>query len=458
MALEAPQDGIDSKWLAREIGRGGSSAITARCAELIRSGVLAPGSRLPTVKAVAEDLGVGAGQIATAWASLRLSGLIETRRRGGTVVAGQAARTPRTTSGEPRTWARTDLIRGVADPALLPDLAPALLDGLRAEYLHDARRELCSPVLRTAVEPTWPFPAKSWLAVNGATEGALLAVAAAARERPIIAIEEPVSARILFALGPLALKLLPIPCDDHGPQPEHLREALAQGASAFVYQTRHHNPLGHSVTRRRRDELARVLQAAPEVMVIEDDFLGPLADAPLHSLGERLPGRVVLIRGYCTSFGIDLKTAVVGGPAPLIQQIDRERIHGMATHSRVLQGALAHLLNSDPASAAVVRARGVYRERAGLLRQALRERRMEVHGGDTLVLWVTVRDEVRTLVALAGHGAAAGAGSQCFVTAGIRNRVRIAVTQLPDDPARIAELADIIAQAEGGDVGEDYSY
>ncbi|HVR48754.1 MAG TPA: GntR family transcriptional regulator, partial [Pseudorhodoferax sp.] len=286
----------------------------------------------------------------------------------------------------------------------------------------------------------------------------LLAVAAAARQRPVIAIEEPVSARLLFALAPLALKLLPVACDDQGPQPERLREALAQGASAFVYQTRHHNPLGHSVGRRRRDALARVLQSAPDVAVIEDDFLGPLADAPLHSLGERLPGRVVLVRGYCTAFGIDLKTALVGGPVAAIQQIDKERVHGMATHSRLLQGALAHLLASSAAGSAVARAHGAYRARAALLRQALHARGVEVHGGDTLVLWVTVHDEVRTLVALAGQGASGGAGSQCFVTAGTRNRLRIAVTQLPDDPARIDELADAIAQAEGGEPGESYRY
>lgn len=457
MTPSGAEDRIDSKWLAREIGPGGSGAITSRMAELIRGGALRPGSRLPTVKSFAQELGVGPGLVATAWASLRLSGLIETRRRGGTVVAGTAATGAAPAGTQSRPWAELDLVRGVADPALLPDLGEALQAGLRVSALHQPRRDRCIAALRQAAEPTWPFRPEDWLVVDGASEGLLLAVAAACRERRVLAIEEPVNARILFTLAPLGLELVPVACDAEGPRPDRLREALARRPAAFVLQARHHNPLGHGVTRRRCDALAKVL-AGTDVVVVEEDFLGPLADAPLHSLARVLPQQSVFVRGYCTAYGIDLKTALVAGAARLLAQMDRERVHGAGSHSRILQGALAHLLQSPAAAAAVGRARAVYRERAARLREVLRERGFAVPDGDGLVLWIPVADEVPALVALAGLGITAGAGSQCHVEGAPRGHIRIAVTQLPDDPQRLAALADALARAQGPGRGEDYGY
>lgn len=62
--------------------------IRAQVSSLIALGTLAPGTRLPTVRSLAADLGIAAGTVARAYKELEQSGLIETRRRNGTVVAG----------------------------------------------------------------------------------------------------------------------------------------------------------------------------------------------------------------------------------------------------------------------------------------------------------------------------------------------------------------------------------
>ncbi|BCW68045.1 GntR family transcriptional regulator [Arthrobacter sp. NicSoilB4] len=62
--------------------------IRAQISSLIALGTLAPGTRLPTVRSLAADLGIAAGTVARAYKELEQSGLIETRRRNGTVVAG----------------------------------------------------------------------------------------------------------------------------------------------------------------------------------------------------------------------------------------------------------------------------------------------------------------------------------------------------------------------------------
>ena len=60
--------------------------IRTQIASLIAVGRLADGSRLPTVRSLASDLGVATGTVARAYKELEAAGLIESRRRLGTVV------------------------------------------------------------------------------------------------------------------------------------------------------------------------------------------------------------------------------------------------------------------------------------------------------------------------------------------------------------------------------------
>ncbi len=55
----------------------------------IAAGSLAAGARLPTVRRLADDLGLAPGTVARAYRELEASGFIETRGRHGTFVAPQ---------------------------------------------------------------------------------------------------------------------------------------------------------------------------------------------------------------------------------------------------------------------------------------------------------------------------------------------------------------------------------
>lgn len=61
--------------------------VRAQLAGLIGCGRMLPGERLPTVRALAADLGLAANTVARAYKELEAAGLVETRRRAGTVVA-----------------------------------------------------------------------------------------------------------------------------------------------------------------------------------------------------------------------------------------------------------------------------------------------------------------------------------------------------------------------------------
>ncbi|KSU65143.1 GntR family transcriptional regulator [Arthrobacter sp. NIO-1057] len=60
--------------------------IRSQIASLINLGELVAGSKLPTVRALATDLGVAAGTVARAYKELEAEGLISSRRRAGTIV------------------------------------------------------------------------------------------------------------------------------------------------------------------------------------------------------------------------------------------------------------------------------------------------------------------------------------------------------------------------------------
>lgn len=62
--------------------------------DLIGSGVLGPGDRLPPVRQLAADLGLAAGTVARTYKELEQSGYVRSRRGGGTRVAPTAPAPP----------------------------------------------------------------------------------------------------------------------------------------------------------------------------------------------------------------------------------------------------------------------------------------------------------------------------------------------------------------------------
>jgi DNA-binding transcriptional regulator YhcF (GntR family) len=62
--------------------------IRSQIAAHVAGGSLQPGDRLPTVRGLAEELGLATNTVARAYRELEQSGVIETRGRGGSFVTG----------------------------------------------------------------------------------------------------------------------------------------------------------------------------------------------------------------------------------------------------------------------------------------------------------------------------------------------------------------------------------
>lgn len=104
--------------------------IRSQVSALIATGDLPPGSRLPTVRRLAADLGLAGGTIARAYKELEAAGLIQSRRRAGTVVA------PAPDGGDIPAGA-SGLTPGVTVPAEVTDAVGRLISAGRAAGLSD---------------------------------------------------------------------------------------------------------------------------------------------------------------------------------------------------------------------------------------------------------------------------------------------------------------------------------
>ncbi|MGW3816368.1 aminotransferase class I/II-fold pyridoxal phosphate-dependent enzyme [Streptomyces sp. NPDC005046] len=455
---------LDDDWLVHHIAAAGSAeSVVPLLERKIREGAIQPGTRLPTIRALSEQSGVSFRNIRDALAVLRGKGLVETRRRGGTVVADPLATRPAPTveSGgteAPATSPVGELAHASSDPELLPDLTDALAAGLRSPHLHSNVRQYITDRLRTVAQRDWPFAAEAYIAGGSGAEAALLCVGTLATPSRKLAIDVPINPGLLDHIRRLGLEVFQVPADANGADPDALASALKRGARTYLFQPTGPYAMTPPATAARIGELADVIAGFDDVIVVEDDAVGPLANVAGPTFGTVLPGQVVRVRSFCRSYGVDLRTSVIGGPREAVERIRDNRSYGLAVNSRIMQDALAHLIESSATARTLKRARGVYAKRKAALADALLRRGITTQSGpNAQFLWVEVNSEVDTLIDLATVGYSVGAGSRSFVEPPSTGHLRIATLRLPDDTAAIDQLADAIARAIRGQMRDLYA-
>ena len=100
-------------------------------AELIATGALVEGDRLPTVRGLASELQLAAGTVARAYKELEAQGLVTTRSRAGTVVAPHAQSVDIVLRRSARELAERAVDAGLDDGEALAILAEALREARR---------------------------------------------------------------------------------------------------------------------------------------------------------------------------------------------------------------------------------------------------------------------------------------------------------------------------------------
>lgn len=128
----------------------------------VAAGRLTPGDHLPTIRALATDLGVATGTVARAYRELETAGIVTTRRRAGTTVASGVASADAAGQHAARVYVDTARAAGLSDEAALALVRGALM---RPEPGPDAQVSRESPTGSTT-------QASSRNATNPMTAGA----------------------------------------------------------------------------------------------------------------------------------------------------------------------------------------------------------------------------------------------------------------------------------------------
>ncbi|MCX4525053.1 MULTISPECIES: GntR family transcriptional regulator [unclassified Streptomyces] len=104
--------------------------LRAQIADEARAGRLPVGYKLPTVRGLAEELGLAANTVAKAYRALEGDGVIETRGRNGTFVAAAGDSAAREAAAAAQAYAERVRRLGLT----FDEATAAALDGLRARY------------------------------------------------------------------------------------------------------------------------------------------------------------------------------------------------------------------------------------------------------------------------------------------------------------------------------------
>jgi DNA-binding transcriptional MocR family regulator len=417
--------------------------------QLIRSGELAIGTRLPTVRQVAASLHVSPTVVSGAWQLLARTGAIRTEGRRGTFVIGQQAE-----PAPPRLWQTSltvgqfavDLSAGVPDTALLPDLQPALQRLAASATVSNYLEPSVLPGLQHQLTQRWaPLFSPEAVAV---VDGAIDAMSRTCREVLVpgdsVVVETPCLPTVYDVVEDLGGKPLAVPMDDQGMIPDALADAIAtHHPRMVVIQPRAQNPTGTSLTRARAEQLAEII-APTRIVVFEDDHCGDVSWAPPVSLAEFIPQQTVVAQSFSKSHGPDLRLAAIGGPLHLVHRLSVRRRLGPSWSSRLLQAVLLDLLSDHTAIECVALARQTYHDRRTALVCALDAHGVGTTGSDGINLWVDVRSEEVARRHLAQAGIGVHIGSPFDFERAAPDHIRITTATVADG---FDELAERIATA-----------
>ena len=419
-------------------------AIEASAEGAIISGVLAPGDRLPTVRALAVRLKVSPATVASAYRSLNQRGLVNAAGRSGTFVRRQP---PLITRAAPPVPARVrNLADGNPDPALLPSLDPILKRisleprSYGAAYNREDLLELAAAAFRADGIPPAPIAI-----VSGALDGIERALTVNLRAGDRVGVEDPGYPPILDLMGALGLNAVPFALDDDGPLPGEIERLLDAGVTAIIVTPRAQNPTGAALQPARTRQLRTLLRSHPQVMIIEDDHGGPVAGAPALTLCSSDRTRWIVVRSISKSLGPDLRVAFVTGDALTIARLEGRQRLGPGWVSHMLQQVVAAILKAPETAALIEKAASTYEQRRGYVIEALARHGVTAHGRSGLNVWIPLPSEPAVVQSMFEAGWAIGAGERYRIKSPPAVRISVASLQ-PDEAQRLAaDLARSIA-------------
>ncbi|MCK8465955.1 aminotransferase class I/II-fold pyridoxal phosphate-dependent enzyme [Microbacterium sp. KSW4-16] len=372
----------------------------ADIADSVRSlrdrGILRVGAVLPPVRELAATLGVNRNTAVAAYRQLAQAGLVVSRGRAGTVVAGLESVAQE--GYAPDTVLR-DIGTGNPDPRLIPDPAPALMTIASRPVLYG------EPVIDRGLEE-W---SRQWISsdlraddfritvTSGAVDAVERLLAQALMRDDAVALEDPCFLASIHTVRLGGYRAVPVPVDGEGMTVDGLRAALDAGVRAIICTPRAQNPTGASLTATRAAELRAILADHPYVLIIEDDHFSMLSQRPYESLIGAEHRRFALVRSVSKFLGPDMCLAIAATDAETAERLAMRLSPGTTWVSHLLQRLALTQLTDETVRTEVAAAAAHYAERNASFVERLRANGIDATESDGLSLWVELSRPARTV-------------------------------------------------------------
>ena len=350
--------------------------LSARFAERIRSRLLAPGARLPSVRLCAGQQGVSVSTVVAAYDQLQAQGLVVARRNRGFFVRDASSSMPAASVHQAQ-----DAIKNIAnvpvDAAALirgmfhqvsnkpqPGMGVFPPDWLETSFMPAAVRKVTSAsALRDLSlhygEPKGDSGLRRALsqklgALNvhaapqqiittvGATHALDIVSRTLLRAGDCVMVEEPGWAVEFARLNALGMRILPVPRRADGPDLAVMAQYCQLHApKLFVSVSVFHNPTGYCIT---PGSAHRVLQLAHQhnFHIVEDDTYSHLA--PEHATRLcALDGlqRTIYVSGFAKILAPGWRVGFMAAPPDLVERLLNTKLLATLTTPALLEQALA---------------------------------------------------------------------------------------------------------------------
>ncbi|KRB07485.1 GntR family transcriptional regulator [Achromobacter sp. Root170] len=325
---------------------------------------LRPGTRLPSIRKMAEQSGVSRFTVVEAYDRLVARGLVQSRRGAGFFVKARSGPLTAVAAAAPSTLAppaRVDiawLLRSMfresnapgmpggagllpadwLDPDMVAGAVRAVGRSVRANLVSYGSpqgfaplRQQIAAVLQNEGVPA--HPELNLLTTNGVTHGLDLIARHLVKPGDTVLVEDPAWFVIFGRLAAFGARLIGVPRGPDGPDLDLLEQLAAQHKpKLFIINGSVHNPTGHTLSAGAAYGILRIAERH-DFMVVEDDTYGELHPGGAIKLAalDRL-NRVIFVGGYSKMLAASLRVGYVAANADLLQKLaDLKMLAGLTS-------------------------------------------------------------------------------------------------------------------------------
>src|SRR5713226_5577426 len=388
--------------------------ICQRLREGILSGELSEGTRLPTERALASELGVNGTTVMNAYNELASEGLIEGHVGRGTLVRrNQFSYIGDGFENETASWLlglpagereilgpdalllselasmseRKEII-SMAPGNPPPDLLPAemirtiftdsLLSARQSalgygpvEGLHSLRRAIAASMRKRGV----PVDVQHILVLSGSTQGVGLIGRFLLNPGDEVVVEVPTYLGAIQMFRALNVRVMGVPTDNEGIRVDLLESILARHRPRLIYTIpTFQNPTGTVMSQDRRRRLL-LLAKRYQTPILEDDPYGEIyyegkERQPLKALDTN--GQVLYLSTFSKTLAPGLRVAWLAAPEPMIERLSlHKQVFDLNTNA-IGQWAVSEILRRGLMTDHLTLLRQRYQQKRDLMLEAIR--------------------------------------------------------------------------------------